>query len=128
MSGRTSQRRGRRAELELARLLRAAGLPAEPGPPVSFGVRPDVVGVNGAHIEVKNVQHLDLPAALRQAAEDAAYFNDGLPCVFHRHRGGRWVVSMELKAWLALYGAGNGPQQRLDHEVIKSHGEEEGKA
>lgn len=124
MSGRTSQRRGRRAELELARLLRAAGLPAEPGPPVSFGNAPDVVGVAGIHCEVKNVQHLDLPAALTQASEDSEYFGGGLPACFHRHRGGRWLVSMELGAWLALYGARNGPLPRFCGEGMKSHGEE----
>ena len=106
-SGRASQRKGRAAERELARLLQAAGYPAAPGPPVSFGAAPDVVGLQDVHVEVKNVARLDLPAALRQASEDAAYFG-GLPCVFHRHRGGRWVVSMELAAWLGLYGRANG--------------------
>ncbi len=121
MSGRASQRRGRRAELELAKLLQAAGYPAAPGPPVSFGVAPDVVGLEDVHVEVKNVARLDLPAALRQAAEDAAYFG-GVPVVFHRHRGGRWVVSMELSDWLGLYGRRNGPQPRFHGEGMKSHG------
>ncbi len=124
MSGRSSQRRGRRAELELSKLLRAAGLPAEPGPPVSFGVRPDVVGVEGVHIECKNVQHLDLPAALRQAAEDSEFFGDGLPACFHRHKGGVWLVSMTLSDWLTLYGAANGPLRVFAVGGLNQHGEE----
>ena len=105
--GRASQRRGRRAEIELANILRGNGFPnAAPGPPMSFGSAPDLAGVEGCHVEVKNVQNLNLVAALNQAAEDSAYFGDGLPAVFHRHKGGRWVVSMSLQDWLTLYQGG----------------------
>ena len=114
--GRTSQRKGREAELELVRLLREAGYQtAAPGPPMSFGVVPDVVGLPKVHIEVKSVRSLDLPAALRQAREDSAYFEDGLPTVFHRHRGAGWVVSMTLADWIRLYKAA---QKNLNGERI----------
>ena len=86
------------------KLLRDAGYrDAAPGPPMSFGTAPDVVGLDGIHIEVKSVRNLNLPAALRQAAEDSTYFSDGLPTVFHKHRGAGWVVSMTLEDWLKLY-------------------------
>ena len=98
------QRKGRRAELQLVKLLRDSGYAnAAPGPPLSFGNVPDVTGIDHVHVEVKSVEHLNLPAALRQAAEDASYFADGTPAVFHKHRGAGWVVSMTLMDWLSMY-------------------------
>lgn len=110
--GKSSQRKGRAGELELVRLLQAHGIPAQPGQAVSFGATPDVVGVSGIHCEVKRVQSLNLCAALRQAAEDAQYFEDGLPTVFHRCNREQWVVSMLLSDWLALYKAAEPEESR----------------
>lgn len=101
--GRSSQRKGRAAELEITKIFRSYGILAQPGQAISFGTTPDITGIDGIHAEVKNVQNLNLPTALRQAAEDASYFSDGLPTVFHKHRGGVWVASMPLSAWLDLY-------------------------
>lgn len=102
--GRKEQRKGRRAELQLVKLLQDSGYKnATPGPPMSFGSVPDVTGLPSVHIEVKSVKNLNLPAALKQAAEDASYFSDGLPTVFHKHRGAGWVVSMALTDWLSMY-------------------------
>ena len=102
--GRAQQRKGRSAELQLVKLLRDSGYTnVAPGPPMSFGIVPDVTGLPAVHVEVKSVKNLDLPAALRQAAEDASYFADGLPTVFHKHRSAGWVVSMALTDWLKMY-------------------------
>lgn len=101
--GRTSQRKGRRAEIELADVLRGYGYDVTPGPPVSFGGAPDLVGLEGVHCEVKRREKLNLCAALAQAAEDATYFGDGLPAVFHRRNREGWVVSMRLSDWMKLY-------------------------
>lgn len=103
MGGKSSQHKGRAGELELVRLLQAHGIPAQPGKPISFGSTPDIVGIDGIHAEVKRVQNLNLCAALRQSAQDAEYFEDGLPAVFHRRNREGWVVSMLLDDWLTLY-------------------------
>lgn len=58
--GRTSQRKGRTAELELVRLFQSHGIPAEPGQAVSYGATPDIVGVDGVHIECKRAETLRL--------------------------------------------------------------------
>ena len=101
--GRSAQRKGRAAEVELAGKLRDLGFAdAQPGPPVSFGSAPDVVGIDGVHVECKSVRNLNLPAALRQAAEDAQYFADGLPVVFHKHPRQGWVASMSLGDWALM--------------------------
>ena len=101
--GKSSQAKGRRGELEITKIFQSYGIPAEPGQAVSFGATPDIVGIDGIHAEIKNVKNLNLPAALRQASEDSKYFEDGLPVVFHRHRGGVWIVSMGVEDWLKLY-------------------------
>lgn len=103
MGGKRSQAKGRRAELELARLLQAQGIPAEPGKPVSFGETPDVTGIRGIHAEVKRRENVNLSATLAQAAADAEKFGDGLPAVFHRRSREGWRVTMALPDWLELY-------------------------
>lgn len=101
--GRSSQRKGRDAELELCRILRAQGIPAEPGQAVSYGSTPDIVGVPGLHVEVKRRENVNLSAALTQAQQDAERFGDGLPAVFHRRNREGWRVTMMLQDWLTLY-------------------------
>ena len=109
--GRSSQRKGRAAELELSRLLNEYGFHTRPGEPVSFGREPDIVGLDGVHVEVKRRECPDLSAALRQAREDAERFGDGLPTVFTRGNRQQWRVVMALSDWLKMYT-----------EVVKKYG------
>ena len=104
--GRTQQRKGRGGELELCRILNAAGLPVSPGEPVSFGGTPDIAGLPGVHIECKRVERLNLRAAMEQAERDADSFGDGSPAVFHRQNRKPWLVTMKLEDWLELYKRG----------------------
>lgn len=101
--GKSSQSKGRRAELELVRVLQANGIPAEPGQAVSYGSTPDITGISGIHAEVKRRENVNLSAALAQAEADSRKFCDGLPCVFHRKNREGWRVTMPLSAWLELY-------------------------
>lgn len=101
--GKSSQAKGRHAELELVRVLQENGIPAEPGQAVSYGSTPDITGVKGIHVEVKRRENVNLSAALEQAQQDAARFGDGLPAVFHRKNREGWRVTMPLSAWLELY-------------------------
>ncbi len=102
MSGRSSQAKGRRAELELSRILQAQGYPVEPGRSQSYGEEPDITGLPGIHIEVKRRENVNLSAAMEQARRDAGRFG-GLPAVFHRRNRESWRVTMELPDWLELY-------------------------
>lgn len=101
--GVTSQRKGRKAEIELVHILQGQGIPAEPGQAVSYGATPDIVGVAGIHVEVKRRENVNLSAALAQAEVDSQKFGDGLPAVFHRKNREGWRVTMPLSAWLKLY-------------------------
>ena len=102
----SSQRKGRAGEMELAKILRAHGYDVSPGIPVSFGQTPDLVGLPGVHIEVKRVERLNVGEAIEQAARDAGFFRDGAPAVFHRRNRSPWLVTMRLEDWLRLYESG----------------------
>lgn len=103
MSGRSSQAKGRRAEIELSKILKSCGYDVRPGEPLNYGKEPDIVGLENIHAEVKRRENVNLSAALTQAAEDALKFGDGLPAVFHRGNRQSWRVTMELSSWLELY-------------------------
>ena len=100
--GRSQQRKGRGAELELCRVLNDNGIPAEPGAALNYGSVPDIVGVEGVHVEVKRCEQLRLSEWMAQAIRDAGRFG-GLPCVFHRRNREEWRVTMPLAAWIVLY-------------------------
>lgn len=101
--GKTSQVKGKAGELELARLLRSHGYEIERGGCLSFGERPDLMGLPGIRIEVKRCEKLNLHAAMAQAIRDSARFGDGAPAVFHRRNNRPWLVTMRLDDWLNLY-------------------------
>lgn len=101
-----SQKKGRRGELELCRILAGYGIEARPGCPVSFGAEPDIVGLPGIHVEVKRREQTDLSAALKQAAADSEKFGDGLPAVFMRGNRQNWRVVMALDDFMKLYQKG----------------------
>lgn len=103
MSGRSSQAKGRRAELEICRILQAHGIDARPGDPVSYGSTPDVTGVGGIHCEVKRSENLRLTEWLEQAVRDSEKFHDGMPVLFHRRNRQEWLCTMRLSDWLTLY-------------------------
>lgn len=101
--GRSSQVKGRAGEQELARLLRQHGYEIERGGALSFGERPDLMGLPGVHIECKRVERLNLDTAMAQAIRDSARFGDGAPAVFHRRNRQAWMVTMLLEDWMGLY-------------------------
>lgn len=62
-------------------------------------------GLPGIHAEVKRVERLNVSQAMAQAVRDAERFQDGAPAVFHRRNREPWLVTMQLRDWLALLGA-----------------------
>ena len=101
--GRMQQRKGANGERELSGILREYGYDTQRGGSLTYGEIPDIIGLPGIHIECKRAERLDLLAAIRQAEADAARFNDGLPCVFHRKNRSPWIVSMPLEVFMKLY-------------------------
>ena len=101
--GKSSQRKGADGERELAAVLREYGYVIERGGSLSFGEIPDLVGLPDIHIEVKRVERLNVPEAMKQAERDSTRFHDGAPTVFHRRNREPWLVTMRLSDWIELY-------------------------
>ena len=116
LTGRTSQRKGRAGELELARLLQEYGYNVEPGRAVSYGSTPDIVGLPGVHIECKRAEQLRPYSWLEQADRDAVCFGDGLPAVFFRRSRSPWLVVMKLEDWLKIYRTQSEPRKTAPSE------------
>ena len=106
--GKSSQRKGRAGEIELAKILERCGIKAAPGPPLNYGTVPDVIGIDGIHAEVKRVERLNVPAAMEQSIKDSEKFRDGVPTLFHRRNRGKWLVTMQLSDWLQMYSRWRG--------------------
>ena len=117
--GRSSQRKGRAGEIELANILERCGIKAAPGPPLNYGTVPDVIGIDGIHAEVKRVERLNVPAAMEQSIRDSEKFQDGVPALFHRRNRGKWLVTMRLGDWVQMYSRWGGK-----HESEKNMGSE----
>ena len=106
--GKSSQVKGRRAELELARILQGCGYPVEAGRAQSYGEVPDLSGLPGVHIECKRCEQLRLSEWMAQAERDAQRFEDGLPAVFFRRSREGWRVVMNLPDWMQIYAKAQG--------------------
>ena len=102
--GSSSREKGARGERELAEILRDKyGYDTRRG--YVFYKQPDVVGLEGIHIEVKRVERLSIDAAWKQSVEGSEKKQDGDPAVFHRKNRREWLVTISLKTFMKLYGA-----------------------
>ena len=112
MGGKKSQVKGRRAEKELSKILRGYGYDVEVGRPLSFGKEPDLIGLDGVHIECKRAEALRLSEWMAQAERDAQRFQDGAPAVFFRRSRSPWMVCMKLSDWLTIFRAAETGENR----------------
>ena len=99
MNGRSSQRKGAKAERELARELTAVlGVECRKGssPYLPGLIAPDVLVPDGVpiHIEAKRRERFSIPAAMRQATEDAP--TGHVPLVAHRPNRHPWMLTVRL--------------------------------
>ena len=101
--GKSSQRKGRAAEMELVKILRDNGFNVRPGEAVSYGTEPDIVGLPGIHVEVKRHEALRIGEWTQQAEADAEKFHDGLPVVFFRRSREPWRVTMSFADFMRIY-------------------------
>lgn len=98
-----SKQKGKRGELELAHYLRSSGFDCHRGVQYKGSPdSPDVVGLEGIHIECKRVErNLSLEVALLQAKHDAGA--NEIPVVMHRKNREGWKVTMDIDDWLKFY-------------------------
>lgn len=107
-TGKKSQAKGRRGEIELAGILQEYGYNVKPADPLNYGTIPDLTGLPGVHIECKRCEQLRLSEWMAQAERDAQRFQDGAPTIFHRKSRSPWLVTMRLVDWLNLYERAEG--------------------
>ncbi len=90
-----SKRKGKAGELEACRELeRVFGCQARRGQQFQGTPEsPDVIAIDGLHIEVKRVEKLNLENAMAQAIADAG---ESVPVVLHRKNRGKWLLTCEL--------------------------------
>lgn len=95
--------KGRRAEQEVAALLRHFGIEADRVVHNSgVYLRGDIHGVEGYHVEVKRHETLRLPQWLRQAADECG---DAVPVVAFRQNRGEWYAALPLRDLARLLAA-----------------------
>ena len=109
-----SRNKGKRGELELARVLRFYGYDSHRGQQFHGGPdSPDVLGLPGIHIECKRVEKLNLYDALSQSKADSG--EGDIPVVMHRKNRSKWLVTMDLNDWINIYReweAGRKPEKK----------------
>ena len=100
--GKMSREKGKRAERELANILKDYGYDTRRG--VQYNGADgsaDVVGLPGIHIESKHVERLNIYDAMAQAISDAR--EGEIPAVFHRKNNDYWKVTMKLEDFMKIY-------------------------
>lgn len=102
-----SRQKGKRGELEFARLLRDHGFDGARRGQQYSGANgdADVIGIDGLHIEVKRVEKLNLQDAFDQAKRDAR--TGEIPVVAHRKNNCEWLITLPaddffemIKEWI----------------------------
>lgn len=98
-----SRAKGKRAELEVAKILREAGFPeARRGVQYSgLTGQADVVGLPGVHLEIKHVEALNIYNAMEQSARDSRVGET--PWVVHRKNNKPYLCTMLFDDALTLY-------------------------
>lgn len=96
-----SKAKGSAGEREFAALLTEKGFSAHRNDQRYIGGAglPDVSaeGLEGFHFEVKRVERLNVPEAMKQAIADAS---GRVPVVAHRRSREPWLVTMRFDDWL----------------------------
>ena len=100
-NGNYSRNKGIRGELKLRDYLNQFGASVRRG--YVFCNESDVVGLQGIHIECKNVEKLNVRKAMDQAIAEADKRKDGLPAVFWKVSRKPWLTIMRTEDFMALY-------------------------
>ena len=97
-----SRTKGANGERELSKVLREYGFNARRGQQFSgANGDPDVIGIDGIHIECKRVERLNIYTAYEQSTNDAR--EGETPVVIHRKNRKQWLVTMSLEDFISMY-------------------------
>lgn len=114
--GKASKDKGARGERMLSAFLNSFGLHTHRGY-VHCG-QSDLVDLLGIHVECKNVERLNVRAAMEQAIKETGKRKDGMPTVFWKASRKPWLTIMLTEDWVKLYlmarGKNEGHTERND--------------
>lgn len=98
-----SKQKGARGERNLAEELRKYGYEARRSAQYcgKTGEAPDVVGIDGLHIECKRTQQVRDEVFLQQAERDAK--EGEIPVVMYRRNHEEWKVTLRLEDFMQIY-------------------------
>ena len=115
--GKASKARGKRAELDLAHKLQEFGFEARrTAQYCGKAGTSDVTGLNGIHVEVKNVERLNIWEALLQSKRDSeADGNGDIAAVFFKRNRSGWYVAVPLSDFIRLYAQSDLCKGGLNH-------------
>lgn len=113
-NGNYSRNKGIRGELKLRDYLNKFGESVRRG--YVFCNESDVVGLQGIHIECKNVEKLNVRKAMDQAIAEADKRKDGLPAVFWKVSRKPWLTIMRTEDFMALY-----QMARRGHDPVRTN-------
>lgn len=102
--GKSNRDRGAAAERQVRDIFRAHGFDAVRRGMV-FAHEPDIVGVQGLHIEVKYQKRPAVYDWIYQAEADSKIRDDGEPVVWFRRPGDQWHVIITGRLFLEMYAA-----------------------
>jgi Holliday junction resolvase len=114
-----SRTKGKRAELEIASILRGYGYEARRTAQYcgNTGEASDVVGVDGLHIEVKRREQFSDEPSLQQAERDAR--KGEIPVVFYRRSREKWKATMRMDMFMLIWNELTDLQKYQIREKIK---------
>ena len=97
-----SKQKGKRGELEVAKILREHGYDARRTAQYcgNTGEAADVVGLDGYHIEVKRAEQIKIYDWLHQAERD--HKSGDIPVVVFRKNGEPWSVVLDFEDFLKI--------------------------
>ena len=104
--GKASKDKGARGERLLSAFLNSFGLHTHRGY-VHCG-QSDLVDLLGIHVECKNVERLNVRAAMDQAITESKKRKDGMPTVFWKVSRKPWLTIMLTEDWVKLYKMARG--------------------
>lgn len=101
--GKASRDKGKRRELELVHLLNHFGF-GKVRRGYVFHNEPDIVGLDGFHVEVKGVERLNVLKALNQSITDSQKRKDGIPTLWWKTSRQPWTVTLLAEDFIKLIG------------------------
>lgn len=119
-----SRTKGKRSELEAVHFIRDNyGYVVRRGD--CFRHEPDIVGLRGLHVEVKNHKTPDVGSWYLQSKDASMRYNDGIAIVMHKANRTPWYVTLAYSDWLRMGGdeAWMDKRQRFDlMAVLRENG------